>query len=107
VRNDIADNFEHWMRNVTASMAAQEMVLDFLISNYLFELPAEGRAPVAEALMKQGVATAQFRNLAKDDFHAERLADMVILAQQKLTDIISRAQAAAQRASEFRDLKGS
>lgn len=82
---------ETLLRSIVASQSAHDFVLTHLLTQALLNVPGAKRRLVVDALLSRSILTDQFHGVSKDDFQAERLADMVIQAQQKIERLVRRA----------------
>jgi len=82
---------DNLLRSIAATQAAHAFVLDYVLKQIFLEIPKPTRLKLAEALLDSSVKTELFHGVSKDDFQAERLADMVIQMQQIIDQMIGRA----------------
>jgi hypothetical protein len=88
-------------RSLVAAVTAHEFLIDHVLRTLFLELPKHLRLDVAESLLDASARTEQFHGISKDDFQAERLADMVIQTQQRIDAMIGRALEASEKAEEL------
>lgn len=87
----VDEKTDNLLRSIVAVQSAQEFILDYLLKHIFLEIPKSTRLKLAEALLALSEGTGHFSGVAKDDFQAERLADMVIQTQQRIDQMIGRA----------------
>lgn len=79
------------MRSIVAIQAAHGFMLDYVVKQLFLELPKPTRLRMAEALLDASEQTEWLRGISKDDFQAERLADMVVQMREHIDLMIGRA----------------
>jgi hypothetical protein len=87
---------EEFLRSSVATLSAQGFILDYLLKHIFLEIPKPKRLELAKALLDLSERTEQFHGVSRDDFQAERLADMVIRTQQQIDQMIGRALQASE-----------
>ena len=92
------EKLDSLVRSIVSTQSAQEFILDYLLKQVFLEIPKPTRLKLAEALLDASERTEQFHGVSKNDFQAERLADMVIQTQQKIDRMIGRALEASELA---------
>jgi len=85
------EKFDNLMRSIVAQQAAHAFVLDYVLKQIFLELPLKTRLSLAETLLNSSTQTEWLNGVSKDDFQAERLADMVVRMQQYVDQMIGRA----------------
>lgn len=86
-----SEKLDDIVRSIVSTQTAQEFILDYLLKHIFLEIPKQLRLDLAGALLDASERTEQFHGISRDDFQAERLADMVIQTQQKIDQMIGRA----------------
>lgn len=88
------------LRSLFAKQAAQEFILDYLLKHLFLGTPKPTRLKLAEALLDSSEKTEWLNGVSKDDFQAERLADMVVRMQNHIDQAIGRALQATELVEE-------
>jgi len=83
------------LRSLIAHSEAQQFVINFLLIEWFIQIGASTRDRLAEKMLEVAARTEQFAGTARDEFHAERIADTVIQTQEAIRDMVNRALAAA------------
>lgn len=100
------EKLDELVRSLVASVTAHEFILDHVLKQHFLEIPKPTRLAIAERLLDASIQTEQFHGVSKDDFQAERLADMVIQTQQRIDQMIGRALQASELAEELAASQG-
>jgi hypothetical protein len=82
---------EYQMRSLVATVSAQDFLIDFLLTQAFVAVPEAERSVLANVILEASKGTEQFRGVAKDEFQAERMADVGIQSQQHIDRAIRRA----------------
>jgi hypothetical protein len=94
------ERIDNLLRSLVAKQAAQDFILDYLLKHIFLEIPKPKRLKLAEALLDSSEKTEWLNGVSKDDFQAERLADMVVQMQQYIDQAIGRALHATERVED-------
>lgn len=82
---------DNLLRSLVAKQAAQDFILDYLLKHIFLEIPKPARLNLSEALLDSSERTEWLNGVSKNDFQAERLADMTVQMQQYIDLAIGRA----------------
>ena len=89
---------EDLIRSMAAAITAQDFILNYVLTQLFLEFPKPKRLELAKTMLDLSERSEKFHGVSKDDFQAERLADMVVQTRQKIDQMIGRALAGSEMA---------
>ncbi|WP_298470357.1 hypothetical protein [uncultured Erythrobacter sp.] len=92
------EEFEQRWRELVSKVAAQRFILDYVLKHLFLTIPKPERLQIAETLLNHSEDTSWLGGVSRTESHAERLADLVVLAQQEVDLMIGRALEATEKA---------
>lgn len=95
------EDVAYMMRKVTAELAAQRFILDYLLRYVWIQIPRAQRLQHAEHLLDASEQTEHLRGTAEnDDLLAAALADVTVWMQQTVDQFVGRALKATAEAED-------
>lgn len=93
---------DNLLRALAAQSEANGLIIKFLLTQLFLEVGPLMRDQLAQMMRETAERTEQFVGVARDEFHAERIADVVILTQEAARTMIDRSLEAAKKAQDIK-----
>lgn len=93
---------DNLLRSLAAQSEANSLVINFLLTQLFLEIGTPMRENLAQLMRDAAERTEQFVGVARDEFHAERIADVVVLTQEAARRMIDRSLEAATKAQDLK-----
>lgn len=85
------------LRLIIPKVAAQSFVMDYVLRHLFMTFPTFERHKVAEALLSRAEDVSWLKGIASSESQAERLADIVVRAQEEVNQLVRNALQATEK----------